>query len=463
MNNKQYTESFIGNIQCPNCGCGTQQGFQFDKLHCTRCGTNHFSLGDVPCLFPAGIHQKKIWQHQTATMQYMAQQGLAALHESLSRYDLTTATRQRLTEIQTASQINIDTILYLMQKHGIEPIPDEQLSQMNPGDLSEYFDLLLRDWAWDSASNATPENAAALERTLAAIQKLPTKPTRILILGAGAGRLSWDLHRHLKPEYTVALDSNPLLLATADELVHQRQSITIGEFKNFPQIGFDHARSWLLEPPVDTENLRANWFPLGANVWQLPFVRESFDLVITPWFIDVNGGDVRDLIAVIFEKIIPGGHWLNSGPLLFTRHLPVQLKYSATEIKEFIALAGFTLKDESIANTNYLLSPLEARLRQEQVWTFSAEKNKSRMEAPIVEGAMAAWLVMHHLAIPQYNYSSQDSHPLIDAILALVDGNRSINDICYEIGPHLPQDVPVKDVVVTLFGQILTEQSTSAG
>ncbi|MDF3013970.1 MAG: hypothetical protein K0Q78_2174, partial [Cellvibrio sp.] len=158
MNNKQYTESFIGNIQCPNCGSGTQQGFQFDKLHCTRCGTNHFSLGDVPCLFPAGIHQKLIWQHQTATMQYMAQQGLVALHESLSRYDLTTATRQRLTEIQTASQINIDTILSLMQKHGIEPIPDEQLSQMNPGDLSEYFDLLLRDWAWDSASNATPEN-----------------------------------------------------------------------------------------------------------------------------------------------------------------------------------------------------------------------------------------------------------------------------------------------------------------
>ncbi len=456
-NNKQYPERFIAALRCPNCGSNAQQGFQFDALQCTHCGTTYFSRGEVPCVFPAGVHQKLIWQHQTANLQYMAQQGLAALHESLSRYDLTDATRQRLTEIQTASQVNLDTIISLMQKRGINPIPDEQLSQMNPGDLSEYFDLLLRDWAWDSTTNANPENTAALERTLAEIEKLPQKPARILVLGAGAGRLSWDLHVRLQPEYTVALDANPLVLAAADELVHQRQTIAIGEFKNFPQIGFQHAHCWQLEPPQDTDNARSTWFPLGANVWQLPFARDSFDLIITPWFIDVNGGDVRDLIAIIYEKLAPGGHWLNSGPLLFTRHLPVQLKYTATEIKEFLSLAGFVLIEESIANTDYLRSPLEARFRQEQVWTFRAAKPEARQEAPIVAGALANWLVMHHLPIPQDNYSSKDSHPLIDAILSLVDGNRSINDICYEVGPHLPQDIPVKDVVVTLFGQILSE------
>lgn len=461
-NNKQYPEYFIESIRCPNCGSGAQQGFQFETLQCRSCATDYFSLGDVPCLFPAGAHQKLIWQHQTATLQHIAQQGLAALYESLSRYDLTTSTRERLTEIQRASQVNLNTIVSLMHKHGIDPIPDEQLSQMNPGDLSEYFDLLLRDWAWDSTTDANPENTAALERTMASIQKLPVKPTRILVLGAGAGRLSWDLHVHLKPEYTVALDSNPLVLAAADELVHHRQPIAIGEFKNFPQIGFEHAECWSLEPPLDNDNLRTTWFPLGANVWQLPFISESFDLIITPWFIDVNGGDVRDLIAVIHEKLTPGGYWLNSGPLLFTRHLPVQLKYSAAEIKEFIALANFVLIEESITNTDYLRSPLEARFRQEQVWTFTATKNKSHEKTPIIDGALAPWLVMHHLTIPQANYSSKDSHPLIDAILSLVDGNRSINDICYEIGPHLPQDVPVKDVVVTLFGQILSDQSDKA-
>jgi len=461
-NNKKYPASFIESILCPNCGSNAQQGFQFEQLQCAVCGTSHFSFGDVPCLFPAGSHHKLIWQHQTASLQHIALQGLATLHESLSRYDLTDATRQRLAEIQTASQINLDTIISLMQKRGIEAIPDEQLSQMNPGDLSEYFDLLLRDWAWDSPKNPNPENNAALERVLTEIEKLPTKPTRILVLGAGAGRLSWDLHVRLQPTYTVALDSNPLVLAAADELVHQREPITIGEFKNFPQIGLEHAHCWSLQPPEDENNARATWFPLGANVWQLPFERHSFDLIITPWFIDVNGGDVRDLIAVIHEKLMPGGHWLNSGPLLFTRHLPVQLKYSAPEVKEFVSLAGFNLISESITNTDYLRSPLEARFRQEQVWTFSAVKLEPHQSKPAIAGALTDWLVMHHLAIPQNNYSSKDSHPLIDAILLLVDGKRSVNDICFEIAPHLPQDVPVKDVVVTLFGQILTDQSANS-
>ncbi|HSC68204.1 MAG TPA: hypothetical protein VLC79_10960 [Cellvibrio sp.] len=462
MNNyKQYPTHLLDSIRCPNCGSNAQPGFQIDNFHCTQCGTQHFSLGHVPCLFPAGIHQKLIWQHQAATMQYMAQQGLAALHESLSRYDLTDTTRRRLSAIQNACQVNVDTILSLLQKYGIEAIPNEQLGQMNPGDLNEYFDLLLRDWAWDSGTKASAENSAALERTLTAIQTLPVKPKRLLVLGAGAGRLSWDLHLQLKPEYTVALDSNPILLAAAEELVNQQQSITIGEFKNFPQIGLQEARSWSVQPPADPDNLRATWFPLGANVWQLPFIRDSFDLVITPWFIDVNGGDVRDLIGLIAEKLAPGGHWLNSGPLLFTRHLPVQLKYSATEIKEFIALAGFKLLHEAVANTDYLLSPLEARFRQEQVWTFIAAKNNFSAEKIAPEISTQPWLVMHHLPVPQSHYSSRDSHPLIDAILLLVDGSRSINDICYEISPHLPPDVPVKDVVVTLFGQIISEQNAA--
>jgi hypothetical protein len=395
-------------------------------------------------------------------MQHMAMQGLAALHESLSRYDLTNTTRRRLADIQAASKLNLESLLALLHKHGIDPIPDEQLAQMNPGDLSEYFDLLLRDWAWDSGGDASAENESAFARTLAAINQLPAKPSRVLVLGAGAGRLSWDLHVHLKPEYTVALDSNPLVLAAADELVHQRQPIAIGEFKNFPQLGLQHAQSWTLEPPVDHENLRANWFPIGANVWQLPFAEASFDLIITPWFIDVNGGDVRDLIGVIEAKLVPDGHWINSGPLLFTRHLPVQLKYSAPEIKEFIALAGFRLIDESVAMTDYLRSPLEARFRQEQVWTFSAVKHPAGSQAPELEVASRDWLIMHHLPIPKDNYTSRDSHPLIDAILSLVDGARSINHICAEIGPHLPPDVPVKDVVVTLFGQILAEQASTA-
>lgn len=452
---KHYAKKLIGCIQCPQCGSNTQQGFDLDNLYCSNCGTQHFSLGDVPCLFPAGAHHKLIWQHQTATLQYMAHQGLAALQESLSRYDLTNTSRQRLADIQTTNQINLESILTLLQKHGVTPAPNEQLGQMNPGDMSEYFDLVFRDWAWDSTEKPNPENASALQRIMQSITELPIKPQRILVLGAGAGRLSWDIHTQLKPEFTVALDSNPLLLAAASELIYNQNPLTFGEFKNFPQINFPVTKNWTLNPVNDSERLRDSWFLMGANVWQLPFTKNAFDLIITPWFIDVNGGDVRDLIGLIHGQLSNNGHWINTGPLLFTRHLPTQLKYTSTEIKEFIELSGFTFDSETITNAGYLLSPLEARFREEQVWTFSAQKTIPATETII---QTHAWLIMHHLPIPKINLICQDSHPLIDIILEKVDGIRSINDICFEIAMHIPEGIAVKDVVVTLFGQIITEQ-----
>lgn len=455
MNNKiLYPENVF---KCPNCGCDQTQGFDFENHHCNHCGTNHFSLGDVLCLFPEGKHHKVIWEHQTGIMKYAGEQGLITIQESLSRYDLSETTRQRLTETFNATEINLKTILSLLQESGIEAAISEQLGGGDPGDLSEYFDFILRDWAWDSVANPSAENNDAVNRLLSLIDTFPSKPKRVLVLGAGAGRLSWDLHSKLKPEYTIALDSNPLLLIVADQLIRQQKTLTFGEFKLFPQITLPTTQLRTLDPPADPENLRARWFGLCADVWQLPLNFERFDLIVTPWFIDVNGGDLRDLIGRISQSLESGGHWLNSGPLLFTRRLPLQLKYSAAEIKEFIALSGFTLTAEKIEKAGHLLSPLEVRHREEQLWTFSACK-ESLSDMPVVAGVSEAWLVMHHLSIPRAEYSSSDEHPLIDLIFSLVDGNRSINDICSEVVAHIPQDIDVRDVVVTLFGQITAKK-----
>lgn len=457
-NNKQYPPHLISTFSCPNCGASLNRGFDFNNLRCNQCGTDHFQLGDIPCLFPNGANHKLLWQYQVAAMKTLAQQGLTSIEESLSRYDLLPATRQRLIEIYNSSKQNTESITALMQDYGVTAAEDYQAGQFNPGDLSEYFDLVLRDWAWDTTHSPNKENSSAYQRIFKALENIPS-PKRILVLGAGAGRLSWDIHTHFKPEYSVALDSNPLLLAVANSLIHEQQTLVFGEFKNFPQVNFPVSQTWTLSPPEDKENLHASWFPLGANVWQLPFSDESFDLIITPWFIDVNGGDVRDLIGVISKKLTPGGYWINSGPLLFTRHLPVQLKYTAEEIKEFIDRADFTFNSEHLENTDYLLSPLEARFRQEQVWTFSAQKNSQPKPGLTNSEELPDWLVMHHLPIPTEKISSNNPHPLIQDIVSLVNGTHSINDICFQIAANIPEGVAVKDVVVTILGQILKEQN----
>lgn len=458
-NNKYYPEQLTSNLQCPRCGAQQGAGFLFESKHCTSCDQYFFSIGDVPCLFPDGFNQKILWEHQLAAMAHQAQQGLLSIEESVSRYDLLPSTRQRLIDIYHSSKHNSETITALMQHYDLQLPEQAAIDQVNAGDISEYFDLVLRDWAWDNTRSPNSENKSALDRVLSAIQSLPKAPQHILVMGAGAGRLSWDLHEQIKPTYSVALDSNPLLLAVANTVVHEQTSLTFCEFKNFPQLNNDVTKTWTLTPASDNEGLRKTWLPLGANVWQMPFADHTFDLIITPWFIDVNGGDVRDLMGIISRKLSTGGHWINSGPLLFTRHLPVQLKYTADEIKTFLQHANFILTNERIDNTGYLLSPMESRFREEQVWTFCAQKSDASV-ATSDNVFPPAWLAMHHLPIPAGQLHSNNEHPLIQDILAMIDGTLCINDICFYLTDKMPEGVSVKDVVTNVLGQIVS--STNA-
>src|SRR5690606_32530422 len=71
--------------------------------------------------------------------------------------------------------------------------------------LLTYYPIVHRDWAWDG-----DENAVSLDLVRDALDG--RAPGRTLVLGAGAGRLAYDVHRHLAPAATIALDFNPLLV-----------------------------------------------------------------------------------------------------------------------------------------------------------------------------------------------------------------------------------------------------------
>lgn len=460
MNTSTLQNTLYSLLRCPRCGTAHTPHFEQGESVCTNCNLAHFQIGDVPCFFPSGLEHKLIWQFQAGVMHKTAIHGLESIAESLSRYDLSNTTRTRLDGIYQSCELSQVNTFKLLEEYGITPLLNEQVNQMNIGDLSEYYDLILRDWAWDTTENPSAENQIALNRVLSQINSLEIKPKKILVLGAGAGRLSWDLHSSLKPELTVAVDSHPFMLSISDWLIRKQQPIALGEFKIFPQIGFPSGKIHTLTPPNDPENLRERWFGLGGNIWHMPVLPDSFDMVITPWLIDVTGGDVRDLIGVISQVLSTGGHWINTGPLLFTRHIPVQIKYNAPEIKEFLALSGFTLEAESVQISDHLVSSIEARGRTEQLWTFTACKSETPANCT-VDGVTAPWLVMHHLPVPKSNYSTKDKHPLVTTILGLVDGKRSINDICAAIAERIPEGITVKDAVVTLLGQIISEASDS--
>src|SRR5690606_32819925 len=101
-------------------------------------------------------------------------------------------------------------------------------------------------------------------------------------------------------------------------------------------------------------------------------------LVVTPWFMDINGSDSRDLIALVDGLLRPDGHWLNHGPFLYPDDLPESYKYTPMELRQLLTMSGYSVEFDRFAQTPYTWSPLNQRGRTEEVWTFLARTSSDR-------------------------------------------------------------------------------------
>jgi SAM-dependent methyltransferase len=429
-------------LQCPVCA------HELESMLCANCQTEFFNFGGIASFMPAGKWQLPLWQHQLAVSNQQAQLGLDAMHAMLERADLVPSTYLRIQESLSIAQASNQSINELMHDAGISAQHDEQFAHLNLGPISEYYHHILQDWAWESdviEQRLTP--------ILAAFN--PTEVGAVLVLGAGAGRLSWELHKTWGAQITLATDINPLLLAVSHKLIKQREPFNFYELNSFPQIHLPLCANYLITPTPDLEDKQQNWFAMAADVWHMPIKPNSLDVILTAWFIDVHGGDNRVLISHIQQWLKPGGVWINSGPLLYPKAAPLEFKYGRDDLLELIELAGLELISEQINDHPHLKSPINARQQTEQVWTFcvckSAELNpRSNPSLP------PAWLIYHHLPVPKISTPPQQSHPLIDRIIALADGAHSIDLICALTAPFTPEGLDPKTMVVEVLNELLT-------
>ena len=146
-----------------------------------------------------------------------------------------------------------------------------------------YFELVLRDWAWEAAAaDATEsENQAAWRRVETALLASGGTASlgKVLVLGAGAGRLSWDLHRHCQPDLSLAVDFNPLLTYIAHHLVHHRAQLAFTEVYANPN-GVAATTHVAVAGAGHPQN--KGWYVMAADAWNLPLAAGQFDLVLTP-------------------------------------------------------------------------------------------------------------------------------------------------------------------------------------
>jgi len=289
--------------------------------------------------------------------------------------------------------------------------------------LATGYDDLLRDWGWDSVENDS--------RVECVREVLPERKSfragKLLTLGAGACRLSYDLHLRYAPELSVALDFNPLPLLLAGRVLHG-ETLTLHEFPLAPlnAASTAPARACSAPQPLGSE---APFALVAGDALRAPFKAGSFDTVVTPWLLDSVPQSVGDWARVVNRLLARGGTWINTGPVAFSHRNEVWC-YGEDEVLELVAANGFTVLASERKPVPYLQSPASGRGRIERVLSFSATK-AADANAPERAEHYPAWLVDVERPVPDLDeLVVASTHRLLQAqILAAIDGKRSITDI----------------------------------
>jgi hypothetical protein len=441
--------------RCPKCEAELER-FQA-AARCTGCETVFPSLARVPVILPNLEDTIREWQNDLAAFDAMMDRTRAGLESDLARFDLLPFTATRLSNTLAANVRNTSQIEAIFSEAGLHPKRSNDLERAEGAEtrrtvpLIHHFEHSLRDWGWDA--HGSRENAQSCERVVRALGASPNLG-RTIVLGAGAGRLAYDLHQLLRPTFTVALDVDPFVLLVANKVLFE-DGVDFVETPIDPssedQVAYDRFLRRVGEPPD-------RFALLLADAFAVPFPEGSFDTVITPWFADVAADDFRDVIGVVDHLLPAGGRWINDGPLLYPT-TSFGLRYAKNELFELLDLSGFEILNQTTSEVPYFRSPSSAHARLEGVFTFAATK----LPEPRARASMATppWIILPHLKVPLFPgvTALDNSPPAFRQVRSLVDGKRSLNEIAnrLEESMALPSYASAVDVAGALLLKVFLD------
>ncbi|MGQ0430391.1 MAG: methyltransferase domain-containing protein [Gammaproteobacteria bacterium] len=407
-------------LACPACGSA------LTGASCLACRLDFPSLAGIPWLMPdprAALIEWRGRLHHLLT-HYAAE--AARQRAALAAAAPGSLTRERLERVAAAYDDQALRIRELMQPLGLDRRNEAHAVHVALGTelplsqgLSSYYANLHRDWCWGDA-----ENAGSLA-AVAGVLPAGHRPARVLVLGAGAARLACDLHAKLTPTVTVALDFNPLFILAAARIAGGA-TLELYEFPIAPKSIADHAvLRRLAAPALPPPGLA---FVLG-DATAPPFRPGRFDLVLTPWLIDVLGEPMHRQLRRINALLAPGGAWVNHGSLAFADSDPAAA-LTLEELLELLPAAGFARTAAQESRMPYLSSPASRHAREETVISFCARKERD-VPAPRRGRELPEWLTQSDLPVPQLpQFRAQALSTRVYAfLLAMIDGERSIRDM----------------------------------
>ena len=303
---------------------------------------------------------------QLALVLSHASEAIRALAADAAGSDVGDSTRTRLRALAGGIAEQANDIAVVVGPLLGGPLPPRDELRLPRGTMG-YLNCLFRDWAWSDGQDQ--EN----DRSLTAVRRVTGGRAlgRTLVLGAGGCRLAYDLHLGCGGTETTAVDIDPFLLLLAEAVI-RGGTVDLTEVSvNAPEIDPVSCR-WRLSAPSG---------PLGADVFRFfladgtepPFADQTFDTIVTPWFIDQVPTDLAGLLRRLHALLVPGGRWINHGPLIYPPDaLPIARWYTRQEIFELAKAIGFRTTTWEAASVPHFVTPFTGRGLIENVLTFEA-------------------------------------------------------------------------------------------
>ena len=415
------TDTLQDLLACPRCDAPLARAGE--AWRCAGCDVDFPLVAGIPWLFAEPNAALGEWRGRLhfalQKLEHERQQVAAAL----SAAELGPATRARLERLELATRDHGARLRALLAPLAIEqPSAGYEtflaLRTRLPPDqgLTTYYSNIHRDWCWGDA-----ENDASFEALAPALHAAP--PNRVLVLGAGAGRLAYDVHMRTAAALTVALDFNPLLAIVGDTVMRGAR-LELYEFPIAPRA--DAAVLRTLSAPAAA---RAGLGLVLGDAHRAPFRRGAFDTVVTPWLVDILPERFDLTCARVNALLENGGQWANFGSLSFHDTDPAA-RYGLDECRAALEENGFGDITFDERELPYLSSPASRHARRERVVTWSARKQRAVKKVPRHQ-ALPDWLVRGNEPVPLGDsFRSQIAATRIHAFLmSMVDGRRSIKDM----------------------------------
>jgi uncharacterized protein YbaR (Trm112 family) len=382
-------------LACPRCQRGPVTLARAGWM-CGACSSGYPVIGEIPWLFPEPRQALAEWRGRLGLLtQHLASEA-TSMRASLVDGALEAGTRRRLEHVARANEDQIERLRQLLTPLGLDQAGIAETTHQGLGTrlpteqgLTNYYVNLHRDWSWGEEENQAAMNE--LRTLLGNFKGLG----QVLVQGAGAGRLAYDLHAASDATLTIATDFNPLLLFAARELFAGRP-VELYEFPIAPRSIEDHAVLRRLAAPAPA---RAGLELVAADALQPPFADAAFDTVVTPWFVDIIGEPFARVAARVNLLLKPGGRWINYGSLAFSRAAHAE-RLSLDEVSAYMPKAGFAGFEWREAPIPYMRSPASRHARIESTISWVANKVGPPAETPRVR-VLPDWLLQPDKPVPR--------------------------------------------------------------